>query len=124
MAEQIAKDPKREDRITSEAIVDAYGPEEQAIGWYYYLDDKLAFPFSARCVEKRRISPLAAGELVRVIGMAPVDDCMHEMLVMITWQERDLGVPLAQLEPVDDDPGTAEAVADWHYWVARGYELC
>ena len=24
-----------------EIIVDAYGPEEQALGWYYYLDDKL-----------------------------------------------------------------------------------
>ena len=123
MAEQIAKDPTREDRIAMEAIVDAYGPEEQAIGWYYYLDDKLAFPFSARCVEKRRISPLEVGELVQVIGLAPADDCMHEMFVMITWQKRDLGVPLAQLEPVDVNAATAEAAADWHYWVARGYEL-
>ena len=26
-------DPPREDRIHSEGIVDAYGPEEQAMGW-------------------------------------------------------------------------------------------
>jgi hypothetical protein len=26
----------REDRIHNEAIVDAYGPEERAIGWYYF----------------------------------------------------------------------------------------
>jgi Calcium binding len=32
------KHPVREDRIHNEAIVDAYGPEEQALGWYYYLD--------------------------------------------------------------------------------------
>ena len=106
-----------------EATVDAYGPEEQAIGWYCYLDDKLAFPFSARCMEKRRISPLEPGEVVQVTGMAPADDCMREMFVMITWQNRDLGVPLAQLEPLDVGTGTAEAVGDWHYWVARGYEL-
>ena len=30
------KDPKRDHRITMEIIVDAYGPEEQAMGWYYY----------------------------------------------------------------------------------------
>jgi hypothetical protein len=26
-------------------IVDAYNEEEQAMGWYYYLDGKLNFPF-------------------------------------------------------------------------------
>jgi len=30
------KDPFREDRIHNEAIVDTYGPEAQALGWYYY----------------------------------------------------------------------------------------
>jgi hypothetical protein len=25
----------REERIQNESIVDAYGPEEQALGWYY-----------------------------------------------------------------------------------------
>ena len=39
------KEPVREDRIQNEVVVDAYGPEEQAMGWYYYLDDKLRFPF-------------------------------------------------------------------------------
>ena len=32
-----------------EAIVDAYGSEERSMGWYYYLDNKLKFPFKARC---------------------------------------------------------------------------
>jgi hypothetical protein len=31
------KDPVREDRIHNEAIVDANGPEEQVMGWYYGL---------------------------------------------------------------------------------------
>jgi hypothetical protein len=30
------RDQEREQRITMEIIVDAYGPEEQAMGWYYY----------------------------------------------------------------------------------------
>ncbi|OQC08998.1 MAG: Calcium binding protein [Candidatus Cloacimonetes bacterium ADurb.Bin088] len=28
-------------------IVDAYGPEEQAMSWYYYLEEQLRFPFAA-----------------------------------------------------------------------------
>jgi hypothetical protein len=33
----------REEPIAMEVIVDAYGPEEQAMGWYYYLEEKLRF---------------------------------------------------------------------------------
>lgn len=36
---------------------------------------------------------------------------------------RTQAVPLSQLEPVHADDETYEAVADWHYWVAQGYEL-
>ena len=50
---QVEKDEEREDRIYDEAIVDAYGPEEQAIGWYYHLDEKLQFPFAALCIRER-----------------------------------------------------------------------
>ena len=120
---EIERDEDRERRIEDEAIVDAYGPEEQAIGWYYYLDDKITFPFSAHCIEERRISPLKEGEKVAVIGMASEDNCMREMFVEIEWQERTFGVPLAQLEPIDMDELTREAIADWHYWVKRGYQL-
>ena len=31
-------DERREERIEMEIIVDAYNEEEQAMGWYYYLD--------------------------------------------------------------------------------------
>ena len=49
------KDESREERIHMEIVVDAYGPEEQAMGWYNYLDDILQFPFSARCIARRTI---------------------------------------------------------------------
>jgi hypothetical protein len=121
--DRVQKDETREHRISMEAIVDAYGPEEQAIGWYYYLEDRIQFPFEARCIQTRRISPLKEGELVNVICMAPEDECMREMFVEIQWQSRTFGVPLAQLQPLDVDEATEESVEDWHYWVGRGYEF-
>jgi hypothetical protein len=36
------KNSERENRIEEDIIVDAYGPEEQAMGWYYYLQEKLS----------------------------------------------------------------------------------
>jgi hypothetical protein len=45
------------------------------------------------------------------------------MFVDVRWSGRTLAVPLAQLEAIDADRETQEAIADWHYWVARGYEF-
>ena len=51
-------DKDREERLHNEIVVDAYGPEEQAMGWYAYLESTLEFPFLTRCVSGRAISPL------------------------------------------------------------------
>jgi hypothetical protein len=117
------RDDEREERIVMEIIVDAYGPEEQAMGWYYYLQDTMNFPFTATCISKRRVSPLKEGVTVTVIDMAPEEECEHEMFVEISWEDDTLAVPLIQLEADDADAETQQAIADWHYWVNQGYEF-
>jgi hypothetical protein len=116
------RDPGREDRIHNEAIVDAR-PEEQAMSWYYYLEGKITFPFRARCVAANAISPLRKGETVEVLRMAVEDACQHDMLVQIHWQGRKLAIPLSQLDAIDPDESTEEAVGDWIYRAAQGYCL-
>ena len=120
---KVSRDEEREGRITMEIVVDAYGPEEQAMGWYYYLQDTMQFPFTAVCVSKRRISPLKEGATVKVVGMAPEDECDREMFVEIEWEGDTLAVPLIQLEATEADEETQQAIADWHYWVNQGYEF-
>jgi hypothetical protein len=117
-------DKEREERITMEIIVDANSPEEQAMGWFYYLEDKLHFPFTAICNEKRAISPLLVKDEVDVIGMAPDEECEREMFVTMRWERDGLAVPLSQLTPINEtDADTIEAVEDWHYWVKMGYKF-
>lgn len=115
------EDPVREERIQNEVVVDAYGPEEQAMGWYYYLEDKIRFPFQAKCIVAKAVSPLLKGEIVEVQSMAPEEACSSDMLVLIKWQGRTMAVPLFQLQAVKGNKATDEAIADWHYWVAQGY---
>lgn len=116
------RDEDREHRIAMEAIVDEYNEEERALGWYYYLQDKLNFPFRAKCVQDRKISPLSVGDSFNVIGMAPEDECMHEIFVAIKWNRKTLAIPLAQLKPVEGDHDTQEGIEDWHYWIRMGYQ--
>jgi hypothetical protein len=117
----MARKSARERRIEQEIIVDCYGPDEQAIGWYYYLEGRLNVPFTASCTTKRAVSPLKLGEEVEVIGMPPESECEREMFVTIRWDKEGLAVPLAQLRPLKADRATRQAVEDWLYWVERGY---
>jgi hypothetical protein len=107
---EIETDEAREHRITMEAVVDAYNEQERSIGWYYYLEGRLDFPFLARCAIRRSTSPLKVGEEVEVIGMAPVEECEHDMFVEMDWDDEGLAIPLSQLEVVDADDETREAV--------------
>ena len=117
------EDEKREERIEMEIVVDAYGPEERAMGWYCYLENELHFPFRAKCIAQRAISPLRKGQEVEVVELAPGDEGEHEMFVGVAWEGRTLAVPLSQLAIIKADQATTQAVEDWHYWVARGYEF-
>ena len=117
---RVEYDEIREQRIDYEIIVDAYSPEELAMGWYSYLDDHLSMPFKAKCIAKRAISPLEAGEEVEVLGMTAEEECEHEMFVKVKWHGREFAVPLAQIAVVEADEATREAVEDWHYWENRG----
>jgi Calcium binding len=125
MAEAKQKhDPEREQRITMEIVVDAYDAQERAMGWYYYLQDQLQFPFTATCLVKRAISPLHVKDEVEVAGMPGEEECEHEMFVTIRWEKEGLAVPLSQLQPISaTDEQTKRAVEDWHYWVKMGYEF-
>src|SRR3990172_7951257 len=104
------KEPAREKRIDMEVVVDCYGAEEQAMSWYYYLEDTLEFPFMATCVKKRASSPLKLKELVDVVGLPPIDECEREMLVSIIWNDRRFSVPLDQLQCARCDKKTKQAV--------------
>lgn len=118
------RDEHREERIVMRAIVDAYGAEEQAMGWYCYLEDEMTFPFEACCSTRRRTSALKVGERYEISGMADEEDCDAEMYVMARFGDDELAVPLSQLEPVEElDEETREAIMDWKYWTERGYSF-
>ena len=108
-----------------EIVVDAYDAGERAMGWYYYLEEQLQFPFTATCIAKRAISPLLVKDEVEVIGMPGEDECSHEMFVTMRWDRKEgLAVPLSQLKPSSDtDEQTGQAIQDWQYWVTMGYEF-
>ena len=110
-------DNDREQRIIDEIIVDTYNGHEERMGWYTYLDDNLNLPFQASW----------DGENLEVVAMSSEDECEQEMRVDVRYAEGDnqdvFSVSLSEIDPVDTDETTTEAVNDWKYWVKRGYDF-
>jgi Calcium binding len=75
------------------------------------------------CIRSQATSPLRKGETVEVRRLAKEEACESDMLVQIQWQGRKMAVPLSQLAAIHPDESTAEAIGDWHYWIAQGYIL-
>lgn len=116
-------DPAREQRI-EDYLVDTYNdPEERVMGWYYSISDALGDKVRCRCFKQRSMSPLAVGDEVDIVGMPPEDDCMREMFVYVRWNDRNIVVPLNQLEPLDGDDTVIQVIEDWLYWCMMGYEF-
>jgi len=55
--------------------------------------------------------------------MGSEEDHEREMFVSIRWKWRPLAVPLAQLEGLQVDEESDQAIQDWRYWVTQGYAL-
>src|SRR5260370_22632796 len=87
------------------------GPRISSKAFLLYLDDKIRFPFQAKCIAPKVVSPLRKGETVEVQRMAPEDACSADMLVLIRWHGRTMAVPLSQLVAIDRDHLTPERSA-------------
>lgn len=114
----------REHRITDNILVNARTEEERAISWYNYLECKLHFPFKAKWFPG---GSTAGEEFIEVLEMSSEEECQEEMFVEVLYKEGTVedvfSVALSNLEVVTADEHTQEAIADWHYWVDKGYEL-
>ncbi len=123
----VEPDENREHRIKTEIIIDAEDKEERAMGWYEYLDDTLNVPFLAKWTKKGRKSTSVEEKQVEVLGMAPDDECLKDMFVEVVYpdgkDEDVFSAKLSEIVAIDADSETQEALADWHYWLARGYKF-
>jgi len=124
----MAKDQIRENRIKDQILADAYNSEERAIGWYEYLGSSINFPFSANWQQRNRETLDIQLKQVKVLGLAKTYECKRNMSVEVAYsddiEEKDVfSVSLSKIEAIDADEQTQEALADWQYWVERGYKF-
>ncbi len=118
---QHTEQQNRRDRIEDEILADAYGPYEQQIAWHNYLSDMLDFPFRAQ-VRRRRRDRCELLREVEVLRLEEADEGSDEQRVEVIDLEEQFSfsVPLEELQNVQADDETYEAVEDWKYWKRDG----
>jgi hypothetical protein len=119
----IGKDGVREFRIANKILAAAQEGEEAALAWYYHLEEIFRAPFTARLRAPQSGAPLNEGDTLTVLELADVAACREQIMITADYNGQPFTIPLAHLDPLDADEETTEAVADWHYWLARGYEF-
>ncbi|MBK6622540.1 MAG: calcium-binding protein [Saprospirales bacterium] len=114
-------DPKRDNRIQDEIVVDAYDDEEVLGSWYVYLEDTLEFPFEAKIrVETAKKGKGTASVQVTIVGMADQDYCGLRCIWFLAQQEGQdwlFYVPVSDITAVAAGKETVQALTDWLYWL-------
>ena len=109
------KNKEREKRIHNEIIVDCYDEDEQKMGWYYYMEEKLHFPFKAKFILRKR-DGAETKQAIDVVQLSSDEGFGNDMLVGACYNENIFDVPLLSLLNIEADKETIEAIEDWRYW--------
>lgn len=111
----MSKNEEIEHRINYEIIVDAYDEYEIKMGWYYYMEEKLNFPFHATVEIKTR----GGGKESKRVEVVELDcdvEFGDDMTVGVAFNDYVHSVPLRSLIVIEADEDTMEAIGDWVYW--------
>jgi hypothetical protein len=109
------KNAEIEHRIHDEIIVDAYDDYEVKMSWYYYMEEKLNFPFHATFEIKKRDGSKEI-KRVEVVELTCGVEFGDDMTVGVAFDDYVHSVPLLSLMDIEADEDTLEAIGDWVYW--------
>jgi len=96
--------------LLEEATVQCYDEEESFWGLFCTLKGRLSFPLQAR----------ALGEAVTLVGLDENDsDPQAGVMARVQKGDQERTVALAELEPLNPDPVSAEWLAVYRYWLGK-----
>jgi hypothetical protein len=91
--------------MIEEATVDAYGEDEQAVGWFTMLEEHLELPFETEVL----------GVRVNVVRLEQRDD--NRIVAVCVRGKGRQAISIADLPLPTPKPGGAEWIAAYRYWL-------
>ena len=111
------KDAARDHRIHDEIIVDAYGDGEQAMSWYYYMEENMKFPMEAK-VKLRLRGGKTEEKAVKIVEVDPKSETSLTLRLGIAEgkSERVQYISPADILSIQTTEEILEILNDWLYW--------
>ncbi|MEL7120102.1 MAG: calcium-binding protein, partial [Bacteroidota bacterium] len=112
-------------KIDYEIIVDCYDDYEVNMGWYYFFEEALEFPFEAEINLKTRNGKTNLTK-VDVLGIATEEgnfDEINEISLEVSpkGSETTLDVVLSKLKNLKANQSVIEAFEIWNFWKSGKY---
>ena len=111
------KDKERDHRIHYEIIVDAYDEYEQAMSWYYHMEENLEFPMKAK-VKLRLRGGKTEEKAVQIVEVDPKSETSLTLRLGITEGKSDRVQYISpeDIVSINTSDENLEILNDWLYW--------
>lgn len=105
-------------KIDYEIIVDCYDETEVAMGWLVYLEDHIAFPFTATA-QLKKTDGTTVQKKVKVVGLADHEEGItgKDFNLEIEAGEYISTIAFSKLSRIKASAETLETFAIWKYWI-------
>jgi len=103
--------------IDDEILVDCYDDDEVNMGWFYYMEGHLEFPFKARLDVKKRdgSTQLKSVEVLKLASTAQ-NFAGEAFYVEVSYSEDIIETGLSKLCNIQASDETLEAIQIWKFW--------
>lgn len=110
-------DDEMQYKIDYEIIVDAYDEYEQSMGWFYFFDETLEFPFTATATLKKRGGQVDV-KSVKIVGLSSKEDDFMNNDFNLDMEQGGYIHPIAYsaLSHIQASDETLEAFHIWDYY--------
>ena len=105
-------------KIYYEIIVDCYEDHEVNMGWFYFFQDEVNYPFEAEIAVKNRAGKkkLVKVEVLDVSNEEGFDNGGIAFEVNLQEENITIDVDIAKLKNIKGNDTTQEAFEIWQYW--------
>lgn len=109
-------DEEMQEKIDYEIIVDAYDEYEQSMGWFYFFEETLEFPFMATAQLKKRDGTMES-KRVKLVGLASKEEDFMNSDFNLEMEQGQYLRPVAYsaLSDVKASDETLEAFQIWDF---------
>jgi len=107
-------------KIDYEIIVDSHDEYEMSMGWYYFMEESITFPFKATAQLKKRDGSIEKKEVI-IVGLSSDEESFmsNDFELEMETEQHINKISFSKLSNIKASAETLEAFTIWNYWITK-----